>query len=216
MKDLETESFQVTFLGDFSKKFVTNTLFNVLGRSWNFLTNLFLTPYILSKLNVGDFGVWVLLTIFISSVSLLDLGLGFSFVRYVSAYHTHEDYDRINKVIFSGLAFYGLLGILGIAVGLLIEGPLLALFNIGHAADVYLLILVTCAVSNIGAMFLSVFKGIQRMDRQNSLEIAISVMNVVGTVVFLEAGFGIFGLAVNALLNAFLAVCLTFVTLKRV
>src|SRR6266850_199588 len=216
MKDLETESFQVTFLGDFSKKFVTNTFFNVLGRSFNFLTNLFLTPYILSRLGVGDFGVWVLLTIFIYSFNLLDLGLGFSFVKYISAYHTHQDYDRINKVIFSGLAFYGLLGILGIAVGLLIQGPLLALFRISHAADVYLLILVTCAVTNIGAMFLSVFKGIQRMDKQNSLEITMSVLNVIGTVVFLEAGFGIFGLAVNALVSAFLAVCITFVTLKRV
>src|SRR5437879_4074360 len=215
MKQLETESFQVTFLGDFSKKFVTNTFFNVLGRSWSFLTSLFLTPYILSRLNVGDFGVWVLLTIFISSFNLLDLGLGFSFVKYISAYHTHQDYDRINKVIFSGLAFYGLLGILGIAVGLLIEGPLLALFRISHAADVYFLVLITCAVTNIGAMFLSVFKGIQRMDKQNSIEITMSIVNALGTIVFLEAGFGIFGLGLNALINACLSVVLTAIVLKR-
>jgi O-antigen/teichoic acid export membrane protein len=39
---------------------------------------------------------------------------------------------------------------------------------------------------------------------------------VLGTVFFLEAGFGIFGLALNALVNACLMVCLTFATLKRV
>src|SRR5260370_24671475 len=93
MKDLRAESFQVTLLGDFSKKFVTNTFFNVIGRSWSFIVNLLLTPYILSHLGVGDFGAWVLLTILISSFNLLDLGLGFSFVKYISAYHTYEDYN---------------------------------------------------------------------------------------------------------------------------
>jgi O-antigen/teichoic acid export membrane protein len=216
MKDLETESFQVKFLGDFSKKFVTNTLFNVVGRSWSFVVNLLLTPYILSHLSVGDFGAWVLLTILISSFNLLDLGLGFSFVKYISAYHAYEDYNRINKVIFSGLAFYSALGILGIGIGLLFEHPLLQLFRMGNAADVYFIVLLTCAITNIGSMFLSVLKGIQRMDKQNSIEVAMNVVNVLGTVMFLEAGFGILGLALNALINACLMLCLTFATLKRV
>src|SRR6185436_19445116 len=88
----------VTFLGEFSKKLATNTFFNVLGRSWSFLISLLLTPYILSHLSVGDFGVWVLLSIFTYSFNLLDFGLGYSFVKYISEYHTHDDYDRINKV----------------------------------------------------------------------------------------------------------------------
>ena len=92
---------QVTFLGDFSKKLVTNTFFNLVGRSWSFLVTLLLTPYILSRLDVGDFGVWILLGVFTSSFNLLDLGLGSSFVKYISAYHAHEDYDHINHVVFS-------------------------------------------------------------------------------------------------------------------
>jgi O-antigen/teichoic acid export membrane protein len=65
-------------------------------------------------------------------------------------------------------------------------------------------------------MFLSVFKGIQRMDKSNSIEIKMSIMNVVGTVLFLEAGYGMSGLALNALVNAVLALCLTLFTLHRV
>src|SRR5215467_231805 len=125
MSDSNLEPLRVTFLGDFSKKVVINTFFNVLGRSWSFLINLLLTPYILSRLNVADFGVWVLLTILINSFNLLDLGLGFAFVRYVAAYYTYEDYRNINRVIFSGLVFYSLLGIVGIVAGLLIQRPLL-------------------------------------------------------------------------------------------
>src|ERR1041384_1914372 len=107
-------------LGDFSRKFVANTFFNVLGRSWSFLINLLLTPYILSRLNVTEFGAWVLLTILVNSFNLLDLGLGFAFVRYIAAFYTHDDYASINKVIFSGLAFYIFLGVFGTIAGLLI------------------------------------------------------------------------------------------------
>lgn len=215
MRDPETESLDPTVSGDFSKRFVTNTFFNVLGRSWSFLVTLLLTPYLLSRLNVGDFGAWVLLTILINSFNLLDLGLGFAFVRYIAAYYTHEDFDSINKVIFSGLAFYTLLGVLGVGAGIVIRQPLLHALRITVSVQTYGLVLLTCAVTNVGSMYLSVLKGMQRMDKQNSIEIALSILNVIGTVLFLEAGLGISGLALNAFINSVLAILLSFVAVKR-
>src|SRR5262249_1298613 len=111
MSTRPAQSPPVTLLGEFSKKLVTNTFFNLLGRSWSFLVTIVLTPYLLEHLGKGEFGVWVLLSVFTISFNLLDLGLGSSFVRYISAYYTYEDYARINEVLFSGLAFYGLFGI---------------------------------------------------------------------------------------------------------
>src|SRR5436190_2202326 len=188
-----TASEPVTLQGEFSKKLVTNTLFNLLGRSWSFLVSLLLTPYILSKLNVQEFGTWVVLSIFISSFNLLDLGLGSSFVKHIAEYYTHEDFNRINRVLFSGLVFYGLFGVLQVAIGLLLEKPLFELFHVSGASEAYLLVLLSCAISNIAMLFLSVFKGIQRMDKSNSLEVKISIVSAVGTVLFLESGWGIRG-----------------------
>ncbi len=205
----------VTLLGEFSKKFVTNTFFNVLGRSWSFLTALLLTPYILSHLGVNDFGMWVLLTVFINWFNLFELGLGSSFVKYISAYYTHRDYDRINHVLFSGLLFYSAFGVLLVFIGLALE-PLFSWFRMAPAPGVYFLILMSCALQNIATMFLSVFKGIQRMDKSNTIEITLSLVNVGGTVLFLEAGFGMLGLAINALLSAVIAVFVTWLTVARV
>src|SRR5437762_2653728 len=109
----------VTLQGEFSKKLVTNTFFNLIGRSWSFLVAVLLTPYILTHLDVREFGTWVVLSIFINSFNLFDLGLGSSFVKYIAEYYTHDDFDRINRVLFSGLLFYGVLGILQITVGLI-------------------------------------------------------------------------------------------------
>jgi O-antigen/teichoic acid export membrane protein len=203
------------FLGEFSKKLVTNTFFNLLGRSWSFLVTILLTPYLLRHLDKDQFGAWVLLSIFTTSFNLLDLGLGSSFVKYISAYYTYEDYDRINEVIFSGLAFYGILGVILLAAGLAIERPLFTYFNLTSASHLFPIVLVACAVQNIALLFLSVFKGIQRMDISNSIEVRTSVVNVIGTVLFLEAGWGIFGLAVNSVLTQLIAVVWTWWTVRH-
>ena len=208
----------VTLQGEFSKRLVTNTFFNLLGRSWSFVLALLLTPYILGHLDVREFGTWVVLSIFLSSnpsFNLLDFGLGSSFVKHIAEFYTHGDFGRINRVLFSGLVFHSLFGVLLIAVGLWLEGPLFALFHVSGASTAYLLVLFSWALSNVTAMFLSVFRGMQRMDTSNSLEIKISIANAVGTVIFLEAGWGMLGLAMNALVNSAFAIVLTSWTLRR-
>src|SRR5262245_57539989 len=206
----------ITLRGEFSKKLVTNTLFNLVGRSWTFLITLLLTPYILSRLSVGDFGTWVLLSIFMNSFNVLDLGLGSSFIKYISEFYTYKDFDRINRVLFSGLVFYALLGIVQLSIGLLLERPLFELFHIPPSPRAYFLVLLSCALSNVTAMFLSVIKGIQRMDQSNSLEIRISLLNALGAIVFLELGWGIFGLALNALVNVCCGLVLAWFAVRRI
>jgi O-antigen/teichoic acid export membrane protein len=74
----------------------------------------------------------------------------------------------------------------------------------------------SCALSNAATMFLSVVKGMQRMDKSNSLEIKIALLNAIGTVVFLESGWGIFGLAVNALINVCCGLALTWWAVRKI
>ena len=103
-----SEQAAITFLGNFSKKLVTNTFFNVLGRFWNFLLTLLLTPYILSHLGVEQFGVWALFsTVLVGSFTLLDLGL----VRFISGYYAHKDFVHIGRTLSLGLMFYGTFGV---------------------------------------------------------------------------------------------------------
>ncbi len=213
--NLKGEGQPVTLHGDFSRKLVTNTFFNVLGRCWSFLVTLLLTPYILSHLDVGDFGAWVLLSVLISSFNLFDLGLGSSFVKYISEYYTYGDYDRINGVVFFGLAFYGLFGVLLVSAGMAVRNVLFQVFHIQGASDVYFLVLISCAIFNISSMFLSVFRGIQRMDESNSIEIKASILTVLGTILFLERGWGMLGLAANSVINASFTLVLAWWTIRK-
>ena len=197
----------ITFLGDFSKKLAANTLFTFVGRFWAFFALILLTPYILRHLSKEEFGVWIILNVLISSFTLLDFGLGSAFVKFISAYEAHGDYDNINRVLFSGLLFYLLLALLIVAGGLSARDVLFRWFGISGVFVPYLLALITCAVGNIASMFLSVFRGIQRMDKSTAIEVGMSILNVVGTVVVLQSGFKLTGLSVNALVMA----CITLV-----
>ena len=204
------------FPGDFSRKLIVNTFFNLVGRFWSFGGAILLAPFIWSHLSPGEFGVWVLLSVFLESFILLDFGLGSAFVKFISAYYTHEDYDRINRVLFSGLAFYVLQGSLVIALGLAAQNLLFGFFDISPGAEVaYRYVLVASAVANIGSMFLSVFRGAQRMDRSNAIEMGMSILNVVGAVLVLQLGWGLSGLALNALFNAVVLVVVAWWSVKR-
>jgi O-antigen/teichoic acid export membrane protein len=205
----------VTFLGQFSKKLATNTFFNVLGRFWSFFVTILLTPYILSHLGERNYGIWASFTVFIGSANFLDLGLGSSFVKFISAYYAHEDYEKINKSIFSGLTFYGLFGFALVAGGILIRQPVLAFFRIEEAADAYLMALAACAVQGIGAMILSVFRGIQRMDKANSIEMKMLAVSSLGTILFLKGGYGLWGLTLNALICSGISLFVSWTSVRR-
>jgi O-antigen/teichoic acid export membrane protein len=116
------------------------------------------------------------------------------------------------------MVFYAVQGVLLVATGLAVQPVLfsiLQLADIAGAFDAYLFILIACAIGNFGMMFSSVFRGVQRMDRANAIDMAMSVINIAGTVVVLAAGFGLQGLALNAITNALLFVAISSYSIRR-
>jgi O-antigen/teichoic acid export membrane protein len=208
----------ISFLGDFSRKLIANTFFNFLGRFWSFAATIVLTPFMLHYLSDSEFGVWAILSILLNTTGLLDFGLGSSFVKFISAYYTHEDYESINKVLFSGLIFYALHGALFVLVGFALLPVALAVFNLAGMSGLvstYVYILIACVIGNFGTMFASVFRGVQRMDKANAIEMALSVLNVLGTFVVLSAHLGLPGLGLNAIVNAILYFVVAWFSVRR-
>jgi O-antigen/teichoic acid export membrane protein len=148
----------------------------------------------------------VLLSVFVGSFALLDLGLGFSFVKFVAQFRSSGDFTRINGVLSTGLIFYAAFGALILTLGILLEPLLFQAFRIGTVPTAYVLVLGAFAVGNFGGLLLSVLRGLQRMDQSNMVEMVMAVPHVVGTVLVLESGMGITGLALNALVVSILTV----------
>jgi len=185
-----------------SQKIVRNTLFNIAGNFWGILVALVLIPYIIGHIGAERFGVWAIVGVITGYFGLLDFGVGTSFVKYISEYYTKEDFKSLNQVVNTGFVFYSLFGVVIIVLGFLLIKPLLEFFNIPNniydeALFVFMIGIIIFAVSNAISAFGAVQTGLQRMDISNKVAITMSIPNIVGTIFFLELGYGLPGLMVN-------------------
>lgn len=185
-----------------SQKIIRNTIFNIIGRFWGILVALVLTPYIIGHIGIERYGIWAIIGVITGYFGLLDFGIGTSFVKYISEFYTKKDYEKINQVVNTGFIFYSIFAAIIITLAFFIINPLLAFFKIpshlyNEALFVFLLGIILFAISNALSAFRAVQGGLQRMDISNKVAIAISIPMIIGTIYFLEKGYGLPGLMVN-------------------
>ncbi len=195
------------------KTIAYNTVFNALGRIWEALVGLVLTVYIVHRLGFHGYGLWSIVAVFTGYAALLDFGVSSAFTKYIAQHAARNDARALSAVVSTGLLFYLLLGAVLVAVGwpaidffinlvarwLAFLYPDRAAFynNAAGLATVRTLFrgaLLLFALTNCIAPFSSVPTGLQRMGVTNLLSVAASVLKLVATVLFLEAGFGVLGL----------------------
>jgi len=198
-----------------TEKIVRNTIFNAVGRFWTILVLLLLTPYIIRHLGNDRFGIWALVSVLTGYFGLLDFGIGTSFTKYFAEYYTKKDHQKINQIISTGFVIYFILALLLITIMVLAMNPLLKLFNIpenmhGEASFVFLIGIILFGISNTLSPFKVLQTGLQRMDVTNKIAIILSFPNIIGTIIFLEMGYGLRGLMIN---NAILVILTGIITI---
>ncbi|NOZ68895.1 MAG: polysaccharide biosynthesis protein [Deferribacteres bacterium] len=185
-----------------ARKIIRNTFFNIIGRLWGILAALLLTPYIIERIGIERYGIWAITGVVTGYFGLLDFGIGTSFVKYMAEHYTIRDFRKINEVVNTGFVFYSVVAVLIILPAYYLVGPLVSVFNIPHdlrgeAEFVFLLGIILFAVSGAMSPFAAVQGGLQRMDITNKAAIGVSAAGIIGTVAFLEAGWGLPGLMIN-------------------
>lgn len=194
-----------------------NTLWNVAGRAWDAISALILTPYIVWRIGLNDYGVWGLVASFAGYVTLLDLGLSSGYAKFIAEYAARGEYDRISRLIATALALYGGIALPLATVGLPVlgfaAGEFASLMGVRTEDSATLVFLVQISfllflVGNCIAPLTSVQAGLQRMDLSNAVGFAMSLLKVVATVCFLESGYGLRGLMyTSALVVAVYGMC---------
>lgn len=201
-------------MGDFEKRVVRNAGFIVLARVWFLAVGVFLTPYILKRLGDDQYGIWLLIGAFVGYLGLADFGLKASFVKFVAEYHARGDQHGINGVFTTGLTVYSVLGFIILAIAYPSVGPILNFFTIPQGLEdqarfVLQMGIIVFMLGNIALVYQSMIDGLQRMDISTGISILLSICNLAGSVLVLELGFGIRGLAVNQLITQVIGTALT-------
>ncbi|MCM8796404.1 MAG: oligosaccharide flippase family protein [Candidatus Omnitrophica bacterium] len=188
-----------------SKKIIRNTIYNISGRFFNAIIWVFLTPYVIQRIGADRFGILAIVGGVTGYFGLLDLGIGVSFVKFIAEFYAKRDYEKINEVANSGFFFYLLFTGITIAFLPFVIHPLiktLAIPNYLYDEAVFAFWggIIIFSISSMASIFFAIQNGLQRMDIVNKLGILFSVPMVIGTIFFLEHGYGLRGLVINGVI----------------
>lgn len=193
---------------------VRNTVANFLGFAVMFTVNIVLVPFIVRSLGIEVYGgIWVVIGALTAYMGLLDLGTGTAFVKFISEYYSKGDKRSLDEVINTGMAFYlavgGVLMILACLFGewclWLIGVPASLMPDAMFVLRVGVLVF---TAANVGAPLASMLNGLQRMEINAGVTIAVQLVNIGTTIGVLSAGFGVRGLILNNLFIVLLSTSL--------
>jgi len=196
-----------------------NVLWSWVGVGFNILIGFFLSPYIIYKLGVDGYGVWVLLSSLIGYYGLLDLGFKSALVRYSAHFNATGEPNKINEFVSTILFYYTLCSFFLLAVSLLLSRYAHRLFHIAPAYQKDFSILVILIGFNflVGMnIFSGVLEGLQRFDISIKAYVASLAIRSIGTLALLGLGYGLVALGVNLIFAQVVTLLVCAYGLKRV
>ncbi|MGH7494849.1 MAG: oligosaccharide flippase family protein [bacterium] len=197
-----------------------NIISNWGGFAVNIVIAMALSPFIVRTLGETVYGIWVLIGSLTGYLSILDLGVRTSLVKYISEYHAKRDFQALNEVFNTSLLAFLVIGALTIAVALvlpslfalLVAEPPLAPEAIRRT--IYI-VGVNIALAFPLGLYGGLLSGFQRYDISSAIEIFIAIVKAVATVLLLKTGGGLVALAAISLLATIFASTLRMVAAHR-
>ena len=111
-------------------RFISNSLFNVAFRLLNQLIAIFILPLFVKNIGAELYGIWVLASVVLGYLGLLELGFSTGITRYVSKFHETREFKTLNNVINTGVFFYLCIGSVICCICLILNAQILGLFAI--------------------------------------------------------------------------------------
>ncbi len=188
------------------KSLLSSASWSLLSTVWFTAVGFLLTPFLTASLGADYYGLFLLVTSISGLLTVMDLGLGQATLRYVAYYYGRNDLAGINRAMGSTSAVYLVTGSLAWAM-LFFGAPWLASWLALAPADVALGIsLLRLTAFNLGLMLVSGAFGaippaLQRYDINSLVTVAQSALQVVGTVVILRSGGGVYELVLWAVIS---------------
>ena len=179
---------------------VRNSLVGGGARAVTLAVGLVITPYLLDRLGDARFGVWALTTVVTGFAGVLDLSFKSSFVKFLAERDALDDELGYRRVVTTSLAFYAVFGIVTLGLFAVADRMLLDLLRIpaelrAEAADVFLIALIGLVVGSVLSVYPAMCDARQRIDLTNTLGVGCLLLSTCLTVLLVEGGGGLRGVA---------------------
>jgi len=103
-------------IGDIQKatksRIAKNSFYNICGFSAQTIFMLIITPILISKMGVKQYGLWMIANSVLGAIGILDMGLGMGITKYVAQYVYQKDIQGLSSTVYGSLAFYLLISLI--------------------------------------------------------------------------------------------------------
>lgn len=160
-----------------------NLQFSAYSRAVVILSSLFLTPFILKRVDLELYGLNVLIISIVGYFNILNLGLTSGVSRFTAAFFGEGKLEKISEILHFGIKFF-------VGIGIIVSFSLFGLsffyeklFHVQAAiAAKGRVLLFIYAVSSffvwVNIPFQGILKGLQRIDIVSKVTLAVSMLNV--------------------------------------
>lgn len=182
---------------DLSQTITGNIAWNFIGQGWLLILTFFTMPFIIHRLGVHLYGIFVLISIVIDYFAFLQFGMGAASIKYVAQYIGEHDIDKIRMTFWTGVISHFGIGVLGTMI-LFIFTPLLVerFFNVpAHLKGTAIFSLragsIGFLLSMLSGMTSGVIRAAGRFDIINVMGIVFSTLQISATIGILLIGLSL-------------------------
>lgn len=182
------------------RRLLVNAAANALGFVFQVIVTFYLAPLLVRGLGHERYGLWSLVDSILAYLTLLDLGVAASVVRYVARFDASGDRTNLNKIFSTSLCLFTAAGAVAFLLALAAAG-LIALCNVppellGEVQGMMLLLGVNLAIGLPFGVFASVLDGLGRFPAKTAVR-TVGLLLRSGLMLFILAhGGGLLELAV--------------------
>ncbi len=165
-------------------------------------TSFFMTPFVIEKLGMDEYGLFMLSNVIIAWLSLTDFGLGACVTKYVSTYQAKQEFDKQAHFLGQCCLLFLLLGFITLIAGLVCYCYLDAIFpkltpdQLDTLEVLYLLTLSNLALSFPLRPLTSIAGAYLKFTIPGIVSLVTSILNAGLTLLLLCLGYKAIGLTV--------------------
>lgn len=185
-----------------------------------FLTNiigLILTPFIIRSLGDSEYGLYTLIGAFVGYLSIMDLGLNNTIVRYVSKYRAEKDKKGEENFLGTTMMIYVLISLIIIIAGIVlyyqldrIFGDSLTFSEMEKAKTMFVILIFNLAITLPGGAFTAICNAYEKFVFPRALNIIKYLIRSLLVYVILTQGADSIGLVILDTVVNLVTIALTF------
>jgi O-antigen/teichoic acid export membrane protein len=169
-----------------------NVAYSFLNYSGPILFSIFITPIVVHRLGVVDYGVYILVNTVTAFLVLIDFGLATALIKYIAEYHAAGELQKLKNLLDSAYTLYFIIGSVGFGVFCAIGKFFLPIFKIsplsqGHIEIVFILAGVVFFINAINYIYIATLGALQRFDmttKSNLLQLTFLNIGILALVLF--------------------------------